>query len=311
MDASKTAKTDESGKSVGTVINCLVKVVSGLYKSLADQGKQIKEIFEELSDEKKTRESLLGELQKRYEEMERKDREGIEDLVKEELEKTEKVLEKKVSEEIETRNVKNMEFINTYILEQSVKIEKHFDKKMDDLEKKCDEGRQREMKGTIIVSSPQRGRIATEATIRTQDWGDNNTHGPESELDMVLRMVYEKTGVWFPYSDVAACHQFGKAESHSFVLKIWNRNRFSSWDQLAQGMLTGKGFSDQNIFINFMLTPRRTELSKQVRQAKKDRLIAKYSVDQNGKFFVKMLGDDTRFHPVISVEDLEKLKKKS
>ena len=165
------------------------------------------------------------------------------------------------------------------------------------------------MKGTIIVSSPER-QGQTEATIRSQDWGDYNTYGPESELDMVLRMVHDKTGVWFPYSDVAACHQFGKAENHSFVLKIWNRNRFSPWDQLAQGMLTGKGFSYQNIFINFMLTPRRTELAKHVRQAKKDHEIAKYSVDQNGKIFVKKI-DGNRFLPVVCVEDLEKLTKKS
>ena len=132
------------------------------------------------------------------------------------------------------------------------------------------------------------------------------------------RITYEGTeggrekfeGETYPYSDVAACHQFGKAENHSFVLKIWNRNRFSPSDQLAQGMLTGKGFIDQNIYINFMLTPRRTELTKQVRQAKKDREIAKYSVDQNGKIFVKKI-DGNRFLPVVCVEDLEKLKKKA
>ena len=81
--------------------------------------------------------------------------------------------------------------------------------------------------------------------------------------------------------------------------------------QRAKGILTGKGFSDHNIYINFMLTPRRTELCEQVRQATKDRLVAKYSVDQNGKIFVKTLGDNHRFHPVNCVDDLEKLKKKT
>ena len=130
--------------------------------------------------------------------------------------------------------------------------------------------------------------------------------GPESELDMVLRMVYEKTGVWIPYDDVAACHRVGNKNNNSFVLKIWNRKRFSPWHFLTEGMLTGKTFSPQNIFINFLLTTRRIELSKLVRQAKKDNLIQKYSIDQNGKIFVKKLGNDNDFHLVSSKEDLDK-----
>ena len=73
-------------------------------------------------------------------------------------------------------------------------------------------------------------------------------------------------------------------------------------------MLTGKGYSDKNIFINFMLTARRTELSKQVRMAKKDRKIAKYSIDQNGKIWIKKIGNDNDFYTVSCMEDLENLK---
>ena len=151
--------------------------------------------------------------------------------------------------------------------------------------------------------------METEATPRSYGW-DDGTFGPESELDMVLRMVHDKTNVWIPHKDVAACHKFGKAENNSFVLKIWNRKRFSAWDILSKAMLTGKGFSDKNIFINFMLTTRRTELCKQVRQAKKDHLIKKYSVDQNGKIFIKKLGNDNQFHPVTSIKHLEQMTKK-
>ena len=39
-------------ESVPSVINCLVKILSGMYKTLSDQGKQIKEIFEQLANEK-------------------------------------------------------------------------------------------------------------------------------------------------------------------------------------------------------------------------------------------------------------------
>jgi hypothetical protein len=315
VDTTKKDKKDNvtEQKSVATTINCVVKVLTDLYETVTAQGKQLKEIFDELKSEKTNRESLLEEIQRRYNEMEKRtniDREGIDTIIKEQTDKVGKALEKKFDDEMERRTNEDKENIDIYMKEKTEKVEKAVEQKLKDLEIRCDEGRQREMKGTIIVSSPQRGQMETEATIRHVGW-DDNTFGPEAEIDMVLRMVHDKTNVWIPHRDVAACHQFGKEENHSFVLKIWNRKRFSAWDILAKGMLTGKGFSDHNIFINFMLTPRRSEISKQVRQAKKAKLIAKYSVDQNGKFFVKQLGDDTKFYPVLSIEDLEKFTKKS
>ena len=83
---------------------------------------------------------------------------------------------------------------------------------------------------------------------------------------------------------------------------------YSAWDDLSWGMRTGKGFSNKNIFINFMLTARRTELSKQVRQSKKEKKIAKCSIDQNGKIYIKQVGGDNRYHLVKSIDDLNSLK---
>ena len=124
---------------------------------------------------------------------------------------------------------------------------------------------------------------------------------------MVLRMVYDKNGVRIPWRDVAACHRFGKKENHSYVLKIWNRTPFSAWELLTKAMLAGKEISRKNIFVNFMLTSRRIELSKYVRQAKKDHSIQKYSVDQNGKIFVVKIGS-TDFKEVKSIYDIDQLK---
>ena len=301
-----TNKRDErvERESVPKVINCLVKVLSGMYRTLSNHGKHIKEIFEQLKSEKTDREKLLEQIQKKFEDMERKDRESLENIINEKVEKTEAVLEKKIDEEIEKRNTENKEFIINHIKEQKDNLEELCDRKLKDLETKCDEGRQREMKGTLIISSPERGQIRTEAEHRRRDWEDGS-HGVESDLDMVIRMVYEKTGVWIPHCDVSACHRFGKARSHSYVLQIWNRKQYSAWEALSWMMLTGKGYSDKNIFINFMLTARRTELSKQVRMAKKDRKIAKYSIDQNGKIWIKKIGSDNDFYTVSSMEDLE------
>ena len=295
-------------ESATTVINCLVKVMTGMYKTLAEHGSQIKDIFEKIAKEKHRREELFGEIQKRYDEMEKKDREEVQELIRKQCDLSEKVLEKKICEEIEIRNTNNIASVNEYMKEQKEVVAKMVETKLDDLEKKCDEGRQREMKGTLIISSPETEQLRTEAVPRRQQW-DENTFGKESELDMVLRMIYEKTGVWIPYEDVSACHRFGKAKNNSFVLRVWNWKPCSAWDELSWGMRTGQGFSNKNIFINFMLTERRTELSKQVRQAKKDKLIGKYSIDQNGKIFVKPVGSNTNFKLVSCVDDLDKLKK--
>ena len=47
-------------------------------------------------------------------------------------------------------------------------------------------------------------------------------------------------------------------------------------------------------------------MSKMVRQAKKDSLITKYSVDQNGKIFVIKTGD-TNYTEMKCIEDIENL----
>ena len=280
-----------------TVINSIVKTLSRVMDSVAKQGKELKKIVDDLAKEKTQKDKLLEEIQKKYDALEARTKQDKEELADQ------------INEEIDAMTNHANNEVASLIKEQSDKHAKEIKNKIEYLENQCDEARQREMKGTLIVSSPGRGK-RTEAVIKTVSWDNNNTWGPEAELDMVLRMVYEKTGVGIPHRDVAACHRVGKWENHSFVLKIWNRKPFSAWEMLTEAMLTGKHFSRQNIFINFMLTPKRTEISKQVRKAKIDQQIQKYSVDQNGKIFVKKIGEDKDWHPIVSLEEIEKLAKK-
>ena len=82
-------------ESVPRVINCLVKVMSGMFKSISEQGKQIKNIMEEVKSEKNRREELLVEIASKYEEMERKDRDKMQEIIKAECEKPRKSLKKR------------------------------------------------------------------------------------------------------------------------------------------------------------------------------------------------------------------------
>ena len=89
----------EEDKSVPSVVNCLVKFVSGMVKTIKELGKQLREIVEELKSEKTRREGLMDEIQKKYEEMEKRDRESVEEIARGECDKIEKALDKKVCDE--------------------------------------------------------------------------------------------------------------------------------------------------------------------------------------------------------------------
>ena len=68
-----------------------------------------------------------------------------------------------------------------------------------------DETRQRGIKGNLIVSSPQSEKantIAHHETVRGKR---------ESDTDMIIRLILNKTGVTIDEKDVIACHQ----ESHT------------------------------------------------------------------------------------------------
>ena len=110
-------------KAMTTVINCIVRVLSNVYETVTTHGKEIKKIIEDVTNDKTHRDTLIAELQKKYEDLENK------------------------------TNQENDRF-ETCLKEQSDKLEKEFDKKVEDVEIKCDEARQSEMKGTLIVSSP-------------------------------------------------------------------------------------------------------------------------------------------------------------
>ena len=151
-----------------------------------------------------------------------------------------------------------------------------------DLKSEVDELRQRSMKGNVIVTSKDRvGR--NEARILGLAKKQDN----EDDVHMVLRLIKQKTGIEVPLSDVQACHVLGKRDSGSYIVRFHNRKPGSAWDKLTHKIMTGNDMTADNIFINFQLTKFRANLSYKIRTAKRDKKIASYSVDQNGKICVK------------------------
>ena len=185
-------------------------------------------------------------------------------------------------------------------------------KKHEDLEKECDEVRQRGMKGNIILSSPNiYGKVSLlhPRTIKDSKTGAERY---EYEHEMCARLIKLKTGVDIPLHDIDACHALNKRGSDStFIIRISNRKPGSAWYTLAAGLLTGRNnvtksnFTQDNVYLNFQLTKKRSDLSKVVRKAKVDKKIVKYGVDQNGRFTIKVKAN-SKWEEISFTQDLEK-----
>ena len=184
--------------------------------------------------------------------------------------------------------------------------------KYEELEIECDEVRQRGMKGNVILSSPNtrdRASLIHHQTIKDPITGAERV---EHDHEMCIRLIKLKTGVDIPVRDIVACHALTRrGTDSSFIVRISNRRSGSAWSILAAGMLTGRNnvtksnFSQDNVFLNFQLTKKRSELSKVVRKAKHDKKIIKYGVDQNGRITVKVKAS-SKWEEVASSSDLEK-----
>ena len=161
-----------------------------------------------------------------------------------------------------------------------------------ELTKEIDETRQRGIKGNLIISSPENGNGGTLANHITVD-GKR-----ESDTDMVIRLIKQKTGVAVNKTDVIACHPMGKKkENHSFIIRLASRQEGSSWHIITEGMRTGKNsdtkqnFTKDNIYINYQLTDKRAKLAMAVRKARTDKHIHKYYITQNGVIKVRKTAD--------------------
>ena len=279
-DSVNVDESETEAKTIPVVLNWIVSFLKDVVSKVNGQSDLIIDLIDKISGLSESRDTLEAELEKKQKELEAE--------IKEKSDALEKDME-----------------------EKKVAFQMEMEKKCENLEIKYDEVRQRGMKGNLIVSSPERktgdGRLDSLA-FRRQTWDNvENSYREENDLEMIVRLVQWKTGVWIPYHEVVACHPFGKKENRTYILSISNRCPGSSWDIITQGMRTGKTFTNYNIFINFQLTDRRIEVSKKVRQAKKDSLIQKYSVDANGKIWIKKLGDEKRFYEVKSIDSLQKI----
>ena len=191
---------------------------------------------------------------------------------------------------------------------------KQLNSKVEKLEKECDEVRQRGMKGNLLLCSPILGNSGSLLHHRPTKDKVTGMVRNETYLEACLRAIHLKTGVQVPEQDISACHPVhrqGAQPFTNFVIRFSNLLPGSAWDIIASGLLqgknpaTGQAFSSAHLYINFQLTPRRSELSRLVREAK--RKVTSSIVDANGRIRVKIPSDSHKWHEISCKADLEKL----
>ena len=180
------------------------------------------------------------------------------------------------------------------------------------LTEEVDEARQREMKGNILLSSPNKPDFPTLMVARRSPDGSVL----ENASEMCRRLIKEKTGVQILESDVTACHRL--KDETSYILRVQNRLEGSAWETLSAGMITGKkepkrgrdspNFKKSNLYLNFQLTTSRSALVKQAKLARQKQKLFKYSVNENGRITVvkdkPAAGQKARWQTVRTMEEL-------
>ena len=148
------------------------------------------------------------------------------------------------------------------------------------LEAEVDETRQRGMKGNILITVARDKKHLLEP---------ERVGGQKESLTTVCRRAMALSlGREVPEGDIVACHPVGK-QGLSYIVRIINRNPGSAWDTLQAGLATGGlNSKDSGVFLSFQLTHRRVKLLDSVRDARRERLISKFRVDQNGRISVTL-----------------------
>ena len=168
----------------------------------------------------------------------------------------------------------------------STPTQSHIEERLRLTEDEVDEGRQRQLKGNLILSSSKKGQNSLIKSAQELNG--------RPLLDHINELLITKYGVSVPYDDVQACHHLPNG---SVVLRIWRRTEDSAWSKLVQA-IRSKPISSINFYANFHMTGRRNEILYQLRQLRhqdKGGYQFKLFTDENGSIAVKFPDSDKKY----------------
>ena len=103
----------------------------------------------------------------------------------------------------------------------------------------------------------------------------------------IIKLVQEKYDITIPESDIQACHRL---PNKSVLLKIWNRKEGLAWENLVRKIKSPENNSF-NVYFNFQLTNKRSNLLYECQMLKKTGKIDKFYSDENGHIKLKIKKD--------------------
>ena len=158
------------------------------------------------------------------------------------------------------------------------------DKNNRELEDEVDDYKQKNLAGKFVITSDKR----KPSIMKTQE--ELASEGGDKALpDHIIHLAKEKYEVELSSDDISSCHYLPKG---GIFFSLWNQRPVSPSTELTNAIKSSKD-KDKNVFINFMMTKRRSSLLYEVRQLKKQKKISKYYSDEKGSISIKVKPNDT------------------
>ena len=153
-----------------------------------------------------------------------------------------------------------------------------------EMEDEVDDYKQKNLAGKYVITCDR--KKASE--VKTQE--ELAADGGDRALPAhIVQLVQSKYGVVIREDDISSCHYLPKG---SIFFSLWNQRPGSPSSTLTDAIKTSKD-KTKNVFINFMMTRRRSSLLFEVRKLKKQNKIARYYSDEKGIITIKVKEGDT------------------
>lgn len=153
-----------------------------------------------------------------------------------------------------------------------------------ELEDEVDDYKQKNLAGKFVITCDRKkpSEMKTQEELAA-DGGDRALPGH------IVQLALSKYGTTLKEDDISSCHYLPKG---GIFFSLWNMRPGSPSAALTEAIKTSKD-KTKNIYINFMMTRRRSSLLFEVRSLKKQKKIARYYSDEKGTITIKVKEGDT------------------
>ena len=150
-------------------------------------------------------------------------------------------------------------------------------------EDELDEYKQKNLRGKLVITASR----DKPSSLKKQN--ELSAEGSDALEKHIIALAKEKYDEVIAPEDIASCHFL---PSGGIFLSLWNMKPGSAFQRLTSKIKSKKQKKEVNIYFNFMLTKRRSELLFEVRKLKREEKIARFYSDENGVISIKVKEDD-------------------